>query len=220
MKTIVLTATALILVIALSVGFVRHQVRAQKAEVILVKLRDGKGDRNKLLMKLQLARGDVTGKMLAAYRDPAASSEFRQSLLELLARRHSREQDERIETLLTEALTDDDRAVRGRAAYSIAAYMHWRAHRVLIDHVADDEPLVRKQAYMMLLVGNQPYQTTFWSKDPNSELLTTEDRLTIVNKCKLQMERETDPTLKFLSIVQMLTPAAREVCPQETVRKG
>ena len=199
MKSIVTIVATLMLVILLSVGFVWHQVRAQKAEVILVKLRDGKGDRNRLMMKLQLARGDVTGKMIDAYGDPAAGSEFRQSLLELLARRQSREQDDRIEELVIGAMKDSDRAVRGRAAYCIAAYMDWKPQRVLIDCVTDEEPRVRKQAYMLLLTGQKPRSGSLWALELNQEYLTDEDRLAIVNNCKLQMERETDPTLKFLA---------------------
>ena len=58
-------AAGVLLVLGIVIFF---QIRSQKPEVLLDRLAAGKGDRNDLMMRLNLARGDVVGPMLEGLR--------------------------------------------------------------------------------------------------------------------------------------------------------
>jgi len=183
----------MLLIFALSFGFVWHQVRAQKPDVILAQLRDGKGDREKLLMKLQLSRGDVTGKIIDAYTAPDAPDAFRTDLIELLFRRHRREPDTRGGETMRKALKDNDVAVRRRAAYCMGAYADVELMKSLTECVDDADPEVRRHAYLVLIAHRGP-GSRLWD-----HFMSDEERNAAVQICLKQRETETDPALVYFA---------------------
>jgi hypothetical protein len=194
MRTIVITIIAVALLFAASIGGVWYSLHLQKPEVILEQLRRGKGDRQEQLMKLQLARGEVVGVLIKAQADTTQDRQFRVDLLELLFRRYQREPERELKPALEAALHDPDAEIRKKAAYGFSAFGDDQLKLALLDSVIDESPEVRWQAYGAFLGDSRVALNWFWGT-----IMSDEQREKLVERCRDQMSKETDPELQYLA---------------------
>lgn len=193
MRRLIVTAAIMTGILAIGVGLVWHQMGQQDVAVILDQLRRGKGNRQELLMQIQLARGDVATALIEAFRDRSADARFRRDVLDLLFRRYKRDVSEDIEAVLVESLTDGDDVVRAHAAYCFAAYCEDRMKLALVDLVDDPVEDVRREAYATFLEEDRA-GNALWR-----EHLTEDQRDQLVQRSRVMAAKEQDPELRFLA---------------------
>ena len=188
------------LIVAILVTFlvlVRLKMRADEPDVILAQLRRGKGDREQLMMKLNLARGDTVPGLIAAAQDETTDVRFRADMLELLFRRLRRSGDERITPVVLEALKSPEVAIRKTAAMGFDVYGDQEQRVHLIDCLDDPEPEVRRRALLFLNAGPRG-----WIGRSHDELwhkLEGERRSNLIDKCVDMMRTEADADLRYLA---------------------
>ena len=168
---------------------------AQTPESLLARLESGKGDRDELIMKLNVARGDVVGPMIAALSDPKRTAKFRAEMAELVAKRVARDNEPRLVAALDAATNDSEVQVRRRAVHCIALYSPEAQQGVLVDKVNDSDGEVRRSAYMVLAARARAdaAKTGVWSD------MTPEKRQQLADTCRRLMVEETDPELALLA---------------------
>ena len=194
MRRFAIIGAIILAVLALFVGLVRLRLRADRPEALIARLETARGaERDQLLLRLSLARGDVAARLVDAYRG-AAAPDFRAELLDLLFRRNLREPDERLAALAGEALGDPAPAVRRAAAYGLAAYAEPKTQARLAKGIGDRDPQVRRQAYALFASGGYAANNR-----GAFGLLPGEERTNLVRTCVAQMKTETDPELAFLA---------------------
>ena len=169
---------------------------AQRPEALLAQLARGKGDREELIMRLNVARGDVVGPMIAAFRDENKPATFRADLLELLFKKNFRSTEPRIEETILAAIKDPNPAIRRKAAYGLAVYAEDRLQVALIDCLSDADPEVRRHAYLSL--GSDPP----WRGDPDDGVwghLTDAQKDQMIQICTEQAKNEEDPAMRLFA---------------------
>jgi len=182
----------------LFVGVVWMVVRSGRAEVLVARLRAAEGaERETLIMQLNLARGDAVSAMIAAFADPAAEPGFRADLLDLLFKRNLRRADERIAAVMVRALDDPEQVVRRAAVRDYAVYMGSRDQLALLDHVADPDPEVRRQVYLLLSAGGRWGPTGLWDLISGDD--SKEAKARLLGDVIRQAAEETDPEFRLLA---------------------
>jgi len=203
-KRIAIIAGIILSVVVAFFGTVKWNVYSQQPEVLLQKLRAGKGDQQDLWMRFNLARGDTVTPMLEALADRSAPAEFRAELIELLARRFSASgrQDEII-AAITAGLADEDPVIRRRAVFCVSVYLDSAHQPDVFEMVADPDLEVRRGVYGILVgTGNARWRRgdrnvindELWKK------MTLEQRQTLVQRCQEQAAKETDEDLRMLAL--------------------
>ena len=184
---------SVVVVVGLAAVFVLlSRLRSQSPEALLARLAEGRGDREDLIMQINLARGDVVGPMLEALEDKEAPPSFRADVLELLFKKHFRSPEDRIKEALLRALEDPDTQVRRWAAYGFAVYMDDGERVVLVECLDDPDPAVRRQAYMVL-APRLPERDTVW------ESLSAEQKEKMIETCLEQAKKEEAPEMRQLA---------------------
>ncbi len=193
MKKILIITFAVALPLAAVVALLLH-FRSQTPEALLARLMEGKGDREELVMRLNVARNDIVGPMIAALQDKDAPGSFRADVLDLLFRRYYRAPEPRIEEAILPAIKDPDPAVRRAAAESLATYGSLSQKTALVDSLDDPDPEVRRQAYLVLGSGGS-------FDDPEGDLwreLSPEQKDRMIETCLRQAETEETPEMRIL----------------------
>lgn len=196
MKNLAIVLAVLLAILTAAGVAISLRTRSQRPDVLLKKLAAGKGDRDMLITKLNLSRGDVTSALIEALNDRSHSSEFRAEVVELMHKRNHREQDPILAEALKGALSDPDAVVRQRAALCTATYGNDRMRLALIDLAADPDPDVRRQVYLSF--GDSPM-----SGNPESgvwEELSPEHLDALLAGCRKTVASESDAEeLRFLA---------------------
>ena len=131
------------------------QMRSGSPEMLLAKLAKGRGDKEELIMRLNMARGDVVPPMIAAFQNNSHPSKFRAEVLELLAKKNLRTNKSEIEQVLMKALKDSDVVIRRKAAYCAAVYGPDHLRLVLVENVEDPDVHIRQNIYQLLYYNKQ-----------------------------------------------------------------
>jgi hypothetical protein len=200
MKRFLTIAGLIVAMVAVFVGLALWRMRSERPDLLLEKLRLGKGDKDVLNMKFNLARGDTVPLMAEAFRAENADPAFRVDMLELLFKRYNRSGDERILPVLKEALKHSDATIRKTAVTGFDLYGSDEQRLLLIDSLDDPDAEIRRKVLVLLSSessdrfreGDRPYDE-MWSSIPE------EKRLTLVGKCKEKMSAETEEELRFLA---------------------
>lgn len=160
--------------------------RKEDPEVLLSWLRKNKGNRDEILMQLNMVRGDAVSPMITAYRNTKYPVKFRADVLELLYKKQVRAPEARIESVLVASLNDTSFYLRKRAVLDMSIYgQQWTP---LIPFITDPDPEIRKIVYMTL------------SRDQEDVLkYSVSERQRMVKLCLLQRPLEKDSTLIFLN---------------------
>lgn len=183
------------LAVAAGAGMLLYQnTQSATPEALLKKLARGDGNRDELVMRLNVARGDVAGAMVKALNDPATPSTLRGDLLELLCKRMCRSEDDRIAAALRQSIHDNDLAVRRRAAYCLAVYADAVTQMSMIECLKDSDPEVRRQAYIVM--SGSPRVD---GDDPVWARLTRAKREELTGICRQNAAQETDPEMKLMA---------------------
>jgi len=195
MKRILIIAAVIFGILALFMGAVGWKIHSSRPQALLQRLRLGRGDREELIMRLDLARGDPVTPMIKAFSNSDYDPAFRAQIVELLFRRHLRTPEDRIIGTLKQALADTDTAVRRKAAKGFLTYADVVTRRVLASAVDDTDPEVRRYAYTAFLGGyDRRWRTvSVWDDMPD------EDRSALVDRCRARKDKEQDPELQFLA---------------------
>ncbi len=168
--------------------------RSQTPEKLLHKLAKGVGDREELIMRLNVARGDTIGPMINALKDESAPVSFRADVLELLFKRNLRSSDARIEKVVLEAIEHPDPTIRRRAAYGLAVYSDNRLRIALVDSISDPDPEIRRQVYLVLSGhGGEDGENDIWQS------LSGEQKEKMIEACREQMKTEETPEMRLLA---------------------
>ena len=152
MKKILTVAIAAILVAVVITVVLIQNARSRSPEVLLKKLAAGQGNKEELIMRLNVARGDVVGPMIEAVQNEKVSPQFRAEVLELLFKKNFNSGEPRIEEVLVQAASDPDVIIRRKAAEGLAVYAEPSLQLALIDHICGPDPEVRRRAQMLLLL--------------------------------------------------------------------
>ncbi|MDD5704413.1 MAG: hypothetical protein PHR35_00695 [Kiritimatiellae bacterium] len=196
MKRILLALGLVLAVLAGLTVISRSKMRSERPDVIIGKLRNGKGDREALLMKLSLCRGDSVPDMIAGLRDTAADEAFRVKMIELLFAKYRRSGDERILPVLKEALDSPRVAIRLAAVAGFDLYGNDAQRLFLLPRVTDTDPEIRRTVLTTLCAPpdrhSQKYVDPFWNT------LSLDQRTNLVAACRAQLPREKDEVLTHL----------------------
>ncbi len=166
--------------------------RSNQPEYLLNRLRYETDNRDELIMKLQLSRGDTVGAMIRAVHDTTAPEEYRALVLELLFRQYQRESDKRIRELAMQSLHDPSAVVRKQAVEGIATFGENRMQLGLVDLINDPGPEVRRQVYMVFAAHDYRPQSGLWEQMSRTEI----DQM--VEKCQKQLPMEKDLEIRLL----------------------
>lgn len=196
MKRVIYSGIAILAVIVAFVVVIALKMRATKPEVLIHELRAAsESEREELIMKLGMARGDPVPAMIAAFEDETAGTEFRRTLLELLFRKHRRVPDERIVPVLWDALENGTPEIREAAAHGFSVYGTDDDLVKLTDSVDDPAAGVRKIVYGVLVSKRrwEDPQDGLWSE------MDKEQMSGLLQRVREQVPRETNPELKLLA---------------------
>lgn len=195
-RTLTIAAVAVAVVIAACV-VVYLTVRPLGAEALLARLARGQGNREELIMRLNMIRGDVVPPMIRAVRDTSKPTAFRADVVELLAKRYFRSPEPKVSDLLLAATKDLDPVVRRRAVQSCVIYGDETLHLELLGCIADPDSEVRRQAYLMLGAGTRgDAEQGIWKLMADKAKKKKEEMIRI---CFEQVEREEDPEMRLLA---------------------
>ena len=199
MKRLITIAGLIIALMAVFVGTMRISMHADKPEVIIKKLRRGKGDTQELLMKLNLARGDIVPKMLDGFEDANAPISFRLDMLEQLLRRYSRASDQRILLVLESALKNPDKTIRLATVKGINLYGQTDDKFKLIPCVDDDDTEVVRTT--LLCLSTMPDQARYAgiNHDRSWTKLDKTQRQAITDSCTRLLGQDQDDHLRYLA---------------------
>ncbi len=195
MKKLLMVAIVVILVAAVITVLLIQNARSRSPEVLLKKLAAGQGNKEELIMRLNVARGDVVGPMIEAVQNEKASPQFRAEVLELLFKKNFNSSEPRIEEVLIQAASNPDVIIRRKAAEGMAVYAESSLQLELIDHICDPDPEVRRQVYLVLgadIRGSSPRTGGIWSS------ISEQHRGTVVERCLEQMDKEDNPEMRQL----------------------
>ena len=181
------------IVVALGTVLTYRHVRARTPEALLARLARRGGDKEELIMRINVARGDVITPIISAYRDTTATSAFRADLIELLFKRNFRSSDQAIEEVLLDALGEPDVVVRRRAVRALALYGTERLQLALVDCVRDSDEEIRRQAYLVLGSRGRDVENRLWKE------ISAEKKKTMIDACVERMKTETDPETRMLA---------------------
>lgn len=207
MRKVVLAG--LLIVAALVAGGVllRKHFRSQTPEALLDQLARGSGNKEELVMRLNVARGDVLTPMLAAFRDKSASPSYRADVLELLFKRNYRSGEKRIEEAILEAAQDSDTTVRRGAIKGLAVYAEERLQVALVDSIKDPDEEIRRQVYLVLTARTRGRDAEggLWGE------FSPEEKEKMIRDCLDQVKAEEEPEMRLL---------ARAVLGREIEKRG
>jgi len=187
----------------------RH-VGSRTPEALLAQLAKNPSDKEDLMMRINVARGDIITAMINAYSDITATASFRADVLELLFKRNFRSSDQAIEEVLVDALSEPDVVVRRRAVRALALYGTERLQVALADCVRDTDEEIRRQAYLVLGSRGGDVENRLWKEIP------TEKKTTMIDACVERMKTETDSETRMLARavvgreIEIRAEAARE----------
>ncbi len=170
------------------------QMRSGSPEMLLAKLAKGRGDKEELIMRLNMARGDVVPPMIAAFQNNSHPSKFRAEVLELLAKKNLRTNKSEIEQVLMKALKDSDVVIRRKAAYCAAVYGPDHLRLVLVENVEDPDVHIRQNIYQ-LLCGSGWRSRGAETRDE----LSPEQKNSIVQSCRRRMNTEETEEMRLLA---------------------
>lgn len=199
MKRFLTIAGLILIILVVFVGLVTLKMRSGRPEVLLKKLRYGKGAKDVLKMKLNLARGDTVPLMTEAFKDSNADPAFRADILELLFRKYHRLGDQRILPILREALKSPDLTIRRRAVASFEVYGSEEERLCLLDSVDDPDREIRRRALATLVSGGVDRRSAGRVHDERWSKLSEDQRRILIEKCSRKMHTEEDPELQFLA---------------------
>lgn len=171
-----------------------QQIQGRSPEALLRQLAGGKGDREEIVMRLNVARGDVVQAMIKAFNAPGDGA-FRADVLDLLFKRYNRVKNQQIEDVLRQAVKDGDPLVRRCAAKGIATYGDTVMQAAMADAVDDSDAETRRQALMVMAGPADP------KLDPHLgswEKLTDEQIQKMVQIC-LRQAKSDDPELRQMA---------------------
>ena len=192
MKKILLVAAMIAAVCAAAIVLVLLHVRSRRPEALLDQLARGKGDREDIIMRLNLARGDVVGPMVEALNDRNSMPAFRADLVELLFRRYVRAPDEQIEKAILAVAADPETLVRRQVAHGLATFADEQLQINMLQYVTDPDPDVRRQVYLMLSGSGRRAKDGIW------KLMSPEQHAALIEDCLRQVGREEDPEMLLL----------------------
>ena len=196
MKKIAIISATVGIVLAIGVLAIVLVVRSRRPEALLERLKRGRGNRDDLIMRLNVVRGDVVSLLIRAVNDPDAPVPFRADCLELLFKRNLRNPEPRIEEALRAAVKSDELTLRRAAAHGLAAYADERTQVALVDCLDDPVPEIRRQAYLVLGSGH------WYDPVPDHgiwQLLSKEQKDRMIATCLRRMKSETDAELALLA---------------------
>ena len=175
-------------------GLAAHLTRSRDPRVILGWLRDGKGDKTELMMRLSLARGDVLGPMIQHATDQTAPVDFRCDVIQGLFKQYQRTAEDRIVEAIMNTRQDSDASIRRATAYGLAVFGDDKMQAALVDQIDDPDKEVRRQAYM-IFAGYRwgPIEGGAWGALPDGE------RKRLVATAREAMRNEQDPDLNYLA---------------------
>ena len=188
---LIILAAALVLGIVVS----RQLGRSRDPSIILQQLRSGKGDQTKLMMRLQLSRGDVIAPMIEQVLDEEAPSPFRCQIIESLSRQFNRSSDERIVDAFMQVRRDSDVMVRRTVIEGFSVFGGVEQHVRLIDQFDDNDAEVRRTLYSMFtnIAWNEDIVGGVWAH------LEPDQKLALLDFASRAATEEQDPELKFFA---------------------
>ena len=196
MRMVLIIAAVIAVLLGVFGGVILLNLSSQSPKALLDRLARGKGDRNQLIMRLNVVRGDVVTPMIQALQDTSAPAAFRADVLELLFKRNFRSAEDRIERALLAAAKDADPLVRQTAVYGLAVYGNDRLQVGMIDCVDDPDAKVRRQAYMI-------FGRPVWHQmDPEEgvwKLLSPDQRTRLVDVCLARARSEETPEMRVMA---------------------
>ena len=186
---------AVIVVVLGACGFLKFHFHRSSPEGLLERLRKaGPQDRENVMMRLNVARGDVVGLLITALAAEDAPASFRCDVLELLLKANLRVQQDRIDKAILAALDSTTDAVRRKAAYGLAAYGQSEQQAALAGRLDDPDPAVRRQAYMVMGSGSgRRMERGAWGA------LSREQKEKAISVCRRRAKAEDDPELRTLA---------------------
>ena len=193
MKRFLIIGAIVVLILVAVLGTMQLKIRAERADILLKKLRAGSGDRDALKMKLNLARGDVVPDMIHAFLDESAPIRFRADILQLLFSKYRRTANETVFPVLLKALQHDNVAVRRVAVAGFDLYGANEQRLELSVCVDDPDPQIRRQALTTFAAESRNWGEDMWGDAPEDK------RQEVLEKCFRQVKTETDPEMIFLN---------------------
>lgn len=196
-RTVLIAALIAAPVVALGV-VVLVSVRSQRPEALLSRLAKAttRGERDELVMRLNVVRGDVVRPMIAAVKDTSAPAGFRVDVMELLFKRNHRSRERRIEQAILAAVNDPAPEVRRMVLYGLAVYAEPELQVAIADLVADPDPQVRRQVYLT-------FGASVWHRlDPDDGVwrqMSPRQRQRMVQECLERMKTEGTPKLRLMA---------------------
>ncbi|MHC4502250.1 MAG: hypothetical protein ACYTFI_03015, partial [Planctomycetota bacterium] len=195
-RRIKVTGIVIASIVVLFIVSVWIVTRSGKVSVLLANLRDApEGEREGLMMRLSLARGDVVPQTIEAFQDTSAPAQYRAALLGLLFKINSRLEDEKIQEVLKKALKDPCVEVSRKAVHGYTLFMGRDKQMDLLDLVRSPDPETRKQVCLQLCAeGRRRHRRALW--DSLSREDAAEKKKKLIADAVEQAKLETDPELK------------------------
>jgi len=211
-KTVAIVVAAIVVLFIGTVWIIRS---SSSPRALLAALEDASGDeREQIVIRLNLARGDVVGPMIEAFRNTEKPAAYRAAILELLFKRFSRTKAARVKKVLEQSLKDESIEVVRKAAYCYSIYLERDAQVPLVELVSHPDVEVRKQVYMMLCAEGRWRRRGLWRYVSRGEG-GDERRDKLVADVVELYQKETDPELKFLAR-SVLGRRIEELCNEAT----
>lgn len=215
MKRVSLIA-AITMAVLLAFGSVMFAARqAENPRAMLRKLEKGSGNRNDLIMKLNMARQDIVEPMVEAFQSENSKPEFRADILDLLVKRSRNRPDDRIEKLLAKALSDPDTLVRRKAFEGLAIFGAKNLAKNVIEAIRDPDMEVRREVYLFL-----QYNYRMWGEFDSTQISD------VYAAAQEQYRTGQDPHLRYLarhilgSRIEGMCSLARQEFQQGNLRKA
>jgi hypothetical protein len=170
--------------------------RSGNVSVLLANLRDAsEAEREELMMRLSLARGDVVPQTIEAFGDTSAPAHYRAALLGLLFKINSRFEDKKIQEVLKKALKDPSAEVSRKAVHDYTLYMDHDKQIDLLDLVRSPDPEIRKQVGQQLCARERGRRRrSLWGPLSREDMAERKEKL--IADAIEQAKLETDPELK------------------------
>lgn len=170
--------------------------RSGNVSVLLANLRDAsEAEREELMMRLSLTRGDVVPQTIQAFQDTGAPAQYRAALLGLLFKINSRLEDEKIQEVLKKALKDPCVEVSRKAVHGYVLFMGHDKQMDLLDLIRSPDPEIRKQVCLQLCAeGRRRHRRALWDSLSREE--AAEKKKKLIADAIEQAKLETDPELK------------------------
>jgi len=193
MKRYVILAAVLVVLLAAFVTVILVNLRSQRPDVLIDRLLYGSTEKlEDTRMRLNLARGDVPGAMVAGLARSDVPSDRRVLLADLMFSQLSRANDPRLAEALRAAARDADPAVRRKVAHCVAVY------ELLQDELpalaCDSDPETRRQAYLTLV------SETSWEDSGGGmwRRISPADRRRVLDMAAQTAKTSPDPEMRLL----------------------